>query len=87
MYKPVYKEAQAAVALALYERAGKAAPKGLLNGTVTDPIDKKSVPSVLETPEWVTPTNMKATIVKDNFVPTAQLCAGQYKADCTKYGI
>ena len=87
VYKPVYKEAQAAVALALYERAGKKAPNGLLNGSVTDPINKKAVPSVLEVPEWVTPSNMKATIVKDNFVPTAQLCAGSYAADCTKYGI
>jgi len=87
VYKPVYKEAQAAVALALYERAGKKAPSGLLNGTVTDPINKKSVPSVLEVPEWVTTSNMKSTIVKDNFVPTSQLCAGSYAADCTKYGI
>jgi D-xylose transport system substrate-binding protein len=87
VYKPIYLEAQAAVSLALYERAGKKAPSNLLNGTVTDPVNHKSVPSVLEVPEWVTPTNMKATIVKDNFVPTSQLCAGQFKADCTKYGI
>ncbi len=30
---------------------------------------------------------MKATIIKDNFVPAKQLCAGQYKADCSKYKI
>ena len=87
VYKPVYKEAQAAVALALYLRAGKSAPSGLLNGSVTDPKNGLTVPSVLLNPEWVTPSNMSSTIVKDNFVPTAQLCAGSVSADCKKYGI
>jgi D-xylose transport system substrate-binding protein len=87
VYKPVYAEAEAAVALAMYLRAGKPAPSGLLNGTTTDPTDGKSVPSVLLSPTWVTPTNMKDTIVKDNFVPTSQLCAGSYASACTKYGI
>jgi D-xylose transport system substrate-binding protein len=87
VYKPIYKEAGAAVALAIYERAGKAAPKSLLNGTTQDPTTKKPVKSVLLTPEWVTPSNMKSTVVADKFVPASQLCAGSYKADCTKYGI
>ena len=90
VYKPIYKEASAAVALALYLRAGKAAPKSLLNGTTTDPSSKKKVPSVLETPEWVTASTMKSTVVADKFVPvtgSGSLCAGSYKADCTKYGI
>ena len=47
----------------------------------------RSVPSVLLAPEWVTPTNMKDTIIKDNFVPTPQLCAGAYAAACKKAGI
>jgi D-xylose transport system substrate-binding protein len=87
VYKPVYKEAQAAITLALYERAGEKAPSGLENGVTTDPTNHDKVKSVLLQPTWVTPTNMKSTIVKDNFVPTSQLCAGSYKADCTKYGI
>jgi D-xylose transport system substrate-binding protein len=87
VYKPIYKEAGAAVALALYLRAGKAAPKSLLNGTTTDPSSKKKVPSVLETPEWVTASKIKSTVVADKFVPVKQLCGGSYKADCTKYGI
>ncbi len=45
------------------------------------------VPSVLETPEWVTTKNMNATVIKDNFVPAAQLCAGTYANDCTAAGI
>jgi D-xylose transport system substrate-binding protein len=87
VYKAIYKEAQAAVALALYMRAGKTPPSSLLNATSTDPTNHKSVKSVLLTPVWVTPQNMKSTIIADNFVPKKQLCAGSYKADCKKYGI
>ena len=28
-----------------------------------------------------------ATVIKDNFVPASQLCAGKYAADCTAAGI
>ena len=38
-------------------------------------------------PEWVTPTNVESTVVKDDFVPASQICTGAYAADCTKYGI
>ena len=87
VYKPIYKEAGAAVALAIYLRAGKKAPAGLENSTVKDPSSHKSVPSVLETPEWVTGSTMNSTVIKDGFVKASQLCASSYKADCTKYGI
>jgi D-xylose transport system substrate-binding protein len=87
VYKPIYLEAQAAVSLALYLRAGKTAPSSLINATSTDPTNHNTVPSVLLAPEWVTPTNMQDTIVKDNFVPESQLCSGSYAADCKKYGI
>jgi hypothetical protein len=30
---------------------------------------------------------MNATVIKDNFVPASQLCAGQFRADCTAAGI
>jgi D-xylose transport system substrate-binding protein len=87
VYKPIYKEAGAAVSLAIYLRAGKKAPAGLENSTVKDPSSHKSVPSVLETPEWVTGKTMSSTVINDGFVKASQLCAGSYKADCTKYGI
>jgi D-xylose transport system substrate-binding protein len=96
VYKPIYLEAQAAVALAMYLRAGVTPPSSLVNGTVKD-IDESNapVPSILLTPEWVTPQTVEQTIVADNFVPASQICAssspasGQptYAADCTKYGI
>jgi D-xylose transport system substrate-binding protein len=86
-YKPIYLEAQAAAALALYLRAGQTPPSGLVNGSVKDTTANVSVPSSLLVPEWVTPTNMESTVIKDGFVPASQLCAGAFAADCTTYGI
>jgi D-xylose transport system substrate-binding protein len=87
VYKAIYKEAQAAVSLAVYLRAGKTPPSSLLNGTTTDINEHKPVPSVLLQPQWVTPKNMNATVIKDNFVPSSQLCTGSYAAACKKAGI
>jgi D-xylose transport system substrate-binding protein len=87
VYKPVYLEAESAVALALYLRAGQTPPSTLVNGTTTDPQTNTPVPSVLDTPEWVTTANMKQTIVADNFVSTGQLCAAPYTRDCAAAGI
>ena len=87
VYKPIYLEAQAAVALAMYLRAGKTPPASLANGTTQDTKENKAVPSVLLKPQWVTPADVQATVIKDNFVPAKQLCAGSYAADCKKYGI
>jgi D-xylose transport system substrate-binding protein len=87
VYKPIYLEAQAAVALAMYARAGKTPPASLANGSTQDTKENVAVPSVLLKPEWVTPANMNATIIKDKFVPSAQLCTGKYVAACKKAGI
>ena len=87
VYKPIYLEAQAAVALALYLRAGKTPPASLVNGSTEDTTAGVKVPSVLMVPKWVTTKNMNDTVIKDNFVPASQLCAGQYAADCTAAGI
>jgi D-xylose transport system substrate-binding protein len=88
VYKPIYLEAQAAVALAMYLRAGLTPPASLVNGTVAD-IDEHNAPvkSILLTPEWVTPSTISSTVISDNFVPASQLCAAPYAADCAKYGI
>ena len=87
VYKPIYLEAQASVALAMYLRAGLTPPSTLVNGHVEDINTKASVPSILLQPEWVTPQNMNSTVIKDAFVPASQLCTGSFAADCTKYGI
>ena len=79
VFKPIGLEAQAAVALADYLRAGVKPPSSLVNGTTAD-IDEhnKPVPSALLTPQWVTKSNMAATVIKDNFVPKSQICAGTF---------
>ncbi len=87
VYKPIYVEAQAAAALALYLRAGKTPPSSLANGTTQDTVTKAQVASVLLHPEWVTPTNIQSTVIKDDFVTAAQLCTGAYAAECKTYGI
>jgi D-xylose transport system substrate-binding protein len=71
----------------MYLRAGQAPPASLVNGAVEDTVSKVRVPSVLANPEWVTTANMVSTVIKDNFVPAKQLCAGQYAADCAAAGI
>jgi D-xylose transport system substrate-binding protein len=87
VYKPIYLEAQAAAALAMYLRAHQTPPSGLINGSTQDTTANVAVPSTLLTPEWVTTANMNATVIKDDFVPAAQLCAGSYASDCAAAGI
>jgi len=87
VYKPIYIEAQAAVALAMYLRAGQTPPSSLVNGSVMDTKENVAVPSVLGTPQWVTTTNMQSTVIADNFVKASQLCVGQYAAACKSAGI
>jgi D-xylose transport system substrate-binding protein len=86
VYKPIYEEAQAAAALALYVRAGQTPPASLVNGQTEDSTTGASVPSVLLTPDWVTTANMNSTVIADKFMPASQLCAG-YTADCAAAGI
>jgi D-xylose transport system substrate-binding protein len=87
VYKPIYLEAQAAAALALYVRAGQTPPAALVNGSTEDTTSHVSVPSVLLHPEWVTTSNMNSTVIADKFVPASQLCAGSYASACTAAGI
>jgi len=87
VYKPIYLEAQASVALALYLRAGQTPPAGLVNGTTTDPTANTQVPSVLLTPIWVTSQNMASTVIKDAFVKASDICTGDAASACTSAGI
>jgi len=101
VYKPIWLEAQAAASLAIYLRAGVKPPSGLVNGVSTDSVatikSLKSVPSVLLTPEWVTPSLIEKTVIKDKVIVASQLCtssspvgvsgAATYAADCSTYGI
>ena len=87
VYKPIYLEAQAAAALAMYVRAKVTPPASLLNGNFTDPQTNTSVASVLLTPEWVTTQNMNSTVIADKFVPASHLCSGKYASACSAAGI
>ncbi|TWP36378.1 sugar ABC transporter substrate-binding protein [Leekyejoonella antrihumi] len=86
-YKPIYLEAQAAAALAMYLRAGVKPPAGLVNGTTTDTTSNVKVPSVLLKPEWVTSANMNSTVIADQFVTAKQLCTAKFAAACKAAGI
>jgi len=87
VYKPIYLEAQASAALALYLRAGVQPPSTLVNGETMDSKENKQVPSVLLTPIWTTPANIASTVVKDGFVDASKLCVSGLEKQCVAAGI
>jgi D-xylose transport system substrate-binding protein len=87
VYKPIYLEAQAAVADAMFLRAGLPAPTALANGTTKDTTANADVPSVLLTPVWVTTQNMAATVVKDGFAKASDICISALSGACSTAGI
>jgi D-xylose transport system substrate-binding protein len=99
VYKPVWQEAQAAAALAIYLRAGQTPPAALVNGSTTDPTTSRAVPSVLLKATWVTAAKVESTVVANGVITAASLCTNvkpavsgdkkitTFKADCAKYKI
>jgi D-xylose transport system substrate-binding protein len=88
VYKPIYLEAQAAAALAIYLRAGATPPASLVNAQTMDTTLGKNIASVYTTPIWVTTQNMAATVVKDGAIKVTDLCTGAaLKQACTAAGI
>ena len=87
VYKPIYLEAQAAAALAIFLRAGQTPPSSLVNAETMDTQLNANIKSVYTTPIWVTTANMASTVVKDGAVTTAKLCAGDVAAACAAAGI
>jgi len=88
VYKAVYKEAQASVAMATILLAGATPPPALLNGKTVDPADSTiSEPATLLTPVWVTKANMQSTVVADGFDTATQICTIAGQAACTAAGI
>jgi len=86
-FEPVDREAQAAVALALYLRAGRTPPTSLVNGRTQDTTARASVPSVLVAPEWVTAQNMESAVIASGSMSASQVCAGKFAAACKAAGI
>ncbi len=89
VYKAVYLEAQAAVALATVLRASATPPSALVNSTTSPPsgVSGNQQPAVLLVPIWVTKANMKDTVIKDNFVDKTALCQKVTAAVCSAAGI
>jgi D-xylose transport system substrate-binding protein len=88
VYKAVYKEAQASVAMATILLAGATPPSALLNGTTVDPANPSiTEPATLLTPVWVTAANMESTVVKDGFDTAAQICTIAGASTCAAAGI
>ena len=89
VYKAVYLEAQAAVALATILRAGLTPPSALQNGT-TSPASGKpgnTQPAILLTPLWVDKSKVASTVIKDNFVDKTALCNAVGASVCSANGI
>jgi D-xylose transport system substrate-binding protein len=87
VYKLPYAEPQAAAALALYLRAGKTPPSTLVNATTKDSTLNADIKSVYTKPVWVTKSNMKDTVIKDNVIPLNQICGGKMAQVCKDNGI
>jgi D-xylose transport system substrate-binding protein len=87
VYKPIYLEAQAAAALALYLRANETPPSGLVNATTKDTQANADVKSVFLTPSWVTTQNIASTVIKDGAVQATDICIPATQAACTAAGI
>ena len=89
VYKPVYKEAQDAVALATYLRASQTPPASLVNSTTSPPAGKpgSTQPASLLTPTFVTAQNMASTVIADKFVKASALCAAVGQSVCSAAGI
>ena len=87
VYKPIYLEAQASAAVAIYVRAGKTPPSDLVNGQTADSTANTQVPSVLLTPVWVTTQNMNDTVIKDGAVKASDICTAALKNACKAAGI
>ena len=87
VYKPIYLEAQAAAAVAIYVRAGKTPPSDLVTSQTEDSQGGTQVPTVALPTTWVTPDNMADTVVKDGAVKASDLCTKALKSACSAAGI
>ena len=89
VYKPIYLEAQDAVALATILRAGVTPPSSLVNGTTAPPksIGGTAQPASLLTPLWVDAANMASTVIRDGFVSASALCTAVGSSVCAINGI
>jgi len=86
VFKNTSLEATGAATLAIDLIQGKTPDATLVNGTTQDTQGNRAVPSVLETPEWVTADKVE-DVVKAGQAKASDICAGAIAALCTKYGV
>jgi D-xylose transport system substrate-binding protein len=86
VFKDTKLEADAASKLAIALAKGTQPPSDLKVTSITDPVSKADVKSVLETPAAIYKDNVK-DVVTAGGVTKDQLCAGAYAAKCTAAGI
>lgn len=89
VYKPIYVEAQDAVAIATILRAGQTPPSSLINGTTKPPknVSGSPQPASLLTPTWVDSSNMASTVIADKFVSASALCSAVGTSVCAAHNI
>jgi D-xylose transport system substrate-binding protein len=86
VFKDTNLEAAAASKLAIALAKGEDPPADVKLTTIVDPVTKKDVKSVLETPKAIYKENVK-DVVAAGGVKKDELCAGAYAAKCTEAGI
>jgi len=85
VFKDTNLEAPAASKLAIALIKGEDT-SSMVNGTTKDSQTGKDVPSVLETPVWITPDKVKDVIAAGG-QKASDVCTGDYAALCTQYGV
>ena len=89
VYKPIWAEAQDAVALATILRAGLTPPTALLNGS-TSPASGKpgnTQPASLLVPLWVDKSKVASTVIADKVIDKTVLCQAVGASVCSANGI
>ena len=86
VFKDTSLEATGAATLAIDLIQGKTPDSTLVNGTTHDSQANKDVPSVLETPVWITPDKVE-DVVKAGQAKASDICTTDVAALCTKYGV
>jgi len=87
VYKNTDLEADAASKLAIALANGdQDAADALVTGTVKDTEANVDVDSVLATPQAIFQDQVK-DVIADGYQTAADVCTGEYAADCTKYGV
>jgi D-xylose transport system substrate-binding protein len=90
VYKAIKPEAEAAATLAIALYKGQPVTRQSINLDITkikDPESGAYLPFISLTPVAVTKSNIKDTVLKDNFVSVKELCAGKYLQLCKDNGI